>query len=114
MSQPDNGNGNGRGVKTLAIRLEPELHAQLSLIAQMRGNTITDEIRAALETHIESVKNAPELAAQAGNVLEAIEAEATARREAISTLFGNQPNQETSASRSRGNKAATSGGSGTS
>jgi predicted DNA-binding protein len=56
MSTPDIPQGRNGGVKTLAIRLEPELHAQLSLIAQLTGSTITDEIRAALEAHIETVK----------------------------------------------------------
>lgn len=90
MSTPDNGPARG-SVKTLAIRLEPSLHAQLSLIAQLRGSTITDEIRQAIEAHIASVATAPDLAAQADSVLESIEAEAAARREAIATLFGSQP-----------------------
>ncbi|WP_375431019.1 hypothetical protein [uncultured Friedmanniella sp.] len=81
------GNGSDRGVKTLAIRLEPDIHAQLSLIAQLRGSTITDEIRAALTTHIASVKAQPDLAARADDVLDAIEREAVARRAAIATLF---------------------------
>ena len=99
MSQPDTGSTRG-SVKTLAIRLEPDTHAQLSLIAQLRGSTITDEIRAAVEAHITSAKSAPELAAQADNVLEEIEREASARREAIATLFGQTPS-----GRSRGRKA---------
>lgn len=87
MSVPDTGSRVG-GVKTLAIRLEPELHAQLSLIAQLRGSTITDEIRAAIESHIAAVKATPELAGKADSVLADIEREAAARREAIATLFG--------------------------
>ncbi len=63
-----------RGVKTLAIRLEPDLHAQLSLIAQLRRSTITDEIRAALTTHIASIKAQPALAARADDVLESTSA----------------------------------------
>lgn len=87
MSIPDNATSRG-SVKTLAIRLEPDLHAQLSLIAQLRGRTITDEIRTAIEAHIVLAKTAPELAAQADQVLEDIERQAVARREAIATLFG--------------------------
>jgi predicted DNA-binding protein len=87
MSIPDSSTGRG-SVKTLAIRLEPELHAQLSLISQLRSSTITDEIRTAIEAHIVLAKTAPELAAQADHVLEDIEREAVARREAIATLFG--------------------------
>lgn len=89
MSTTDSGAGRG-SVKTLAIRLEPELHAQLSLIAQLRGSTITDEIRASLEAHIASVKATPELAAKASGVLEDIEREALARRTAIATMFGDE------------------------
>lgn len=85
------GTSKERGVKTLAIRLEPDLHAQLTLIAQLRDSTITDEIRTALAAHIALVKDQPELAARADDVLEAIEREAVTRREAISTLFGTTP-----------------------
>lgn len=113
MSTTDSGPGRG-SVKTLAIRLEPELHAQLSLIAQLRASTITDEIRAALEAHIAAVKATPELAAKAGGVLENIEREAAQRRDAIATLFGSpEPavleaaEPPTPSSRSRGRKAGS-------
>ena len=99
-----------RGVKTLAIRLEPDLHAQLSLIAQLRRSTITDEIRAALTTHIASIKAQPELAARADDVLESIERDALARRQAIASLFGTTPGNETTTptvgSRSRTRKTS--------
>jgi predicted DNA-binding protein len=88
MSLTDNGSTGRPGVKTLAIRLEPDLHAQLSLIAQLRGHTITDEIKAALEAHIVSAKTMPELSGRAEAVLADIERDATARRAAIATLFG--------------------------
>jgi len=109
MSITDSGSSRG-SVKTLAIRLEPDLHAQLSLIAQLRASTITDEIRTAIEAHIVLAKTAPELAAQADNVLEDIEREAIARREAIATLFGSndaEPAATPSApsNRARGRKA---------
>ena len=98
MSTMDNpGTSQERGVKTLAIRLEPDLHAQLSLIAQLRGSTITDEIRTALATHIESIKAQPEFAARADDVLDAIAREALARREAIASLFGVTADRQTTA-----------------
>jgi predicted DNA-binding protein len=116
MSSPDiaGASSKERGVKTLAIRLEPELHAQLSLIAQLRGSTITDEIRTALTTHIASAKAQPELAARAGNVLESIERDALARRDAIANLFGSSPTTEATtsatASRSRSRKTGPATG----
>lgn len=113
MSTPDSGSKSQEkgSVKTLAIRLEPALHAQLSLIAQLRGSTITDEIRSAVEAHIASAKTAPELASQAESVLDTIERDAAARRDAISTLFGSaETSDETpaaptpSSTRSRGKR----------
>jgi predicted DNA-binding protein len=107
MSIPDSGPAKA-SVKTLAIRLEPDNHAQLSLIAQLRGHTITDEIRQAIEAHIASAKTAPELAAQASNVLDDIEREAVARKQAIATLFGNEQTETPAepTSRPRGGRKA--------
>lgn len=89
MSTPDTtGSARNGGIKTLAIRLEPDLHQQLSLIAQLQNSTITDEIRTAIEERITALKARPEIAAKADEVLAAIEADAAARRDAIATLFG--------------------------
>lgn len=96
---------NGGKVKTLAIRLEPDVHAQLSLIAQLRSSTITDEIRQAIDSHIVATKSAPELANQADAVLEEIERDAASRREAIATLFGSESSQQTGGGRTRGRKS---------
>lgn len=106
MSLQDNGPGRA-GVKTLAIRLEPEVHGQLSLIAQLRGSTITDEIRVAVEEHIIRAKTAPELVSRAGDALEHIEREAVARRAALTSLFGPDPEMPAGVSgRSRSRKPA--------
>ena len=45
MSDQDMTEKSRSGVKTLAIRLEPSMHAQLSLIAQLRGTTLTADVR---------------------------------------------------------------------
>ena len=75
-------------MKTLAIRLEDELHAQLSVLAQLRESTITDEIRSALDAHLLSCKASPELGGRAQAVLDEIERDSQARQAAIATLFG--------------------------
>ena len=93
------------GVKTLAIRLEPDLHAQLSLIAQLRSSSITDEIRQALDTHITAIKTDPDLAGKADGVLADIERDAATRREAIATLFGTDTGNTKPATRSRSKRA---------
>jgi plasmid stability protein len=75
-------------MKTLAIRLDDELHAQLSVLAQLSGTSLTDEIRQALEAHLKAKRDNPELTERAKAVSEEIEHEAQARQAAITTLFG--------------------------
>lgn len=75
------------GYKTLAIRLDLTLHAQLSVIAQLRGTTITDEIRQAIEAHLTTCRSDPTLTAKADAVREDIERDAQTRRLAIASLF---------------------------
>ncbi len=81
-------------MKTLAIRLDDDLHAQLSVIAQLGELTVTDAIRQAIEQWIEQKRSAPELTARAQNVLDEIERDAAQRRSAIATLFGEGPASE--------------------
>jgi hypothetical protein len=76
-----------RGVKTLGIKLKPDVHAQLSFIAQLREGTITDEIQTAIAEHIARAKDDPELANRAAEARAEIEREAVARQQAIATLF---------------------------
>ena len=90
MTEPKPG-----GVKTLAIRLPDELHAQLVLIAQLDGISLTDAIRQAIDRLIERKRAEGDLADQAAQALEEIEREAAARREAIQALFGQTGETET-------------------
>ncbi|MBB4853377.1 hypothetical protein HNP40_000743 [Mycobacteroides chelonae] len=76
-----------RGVKTLGVKLQPDVHAQLSFIAQLREGTITDEIQIAIAAHIAAAKTDPELASRAAQARADIEREAAARQQAIATLF---------------------------
>lgn len=105
-----------KGVKTLAIRLDPDVHTQLTLIAGLRGSTITDEIKLALGAHIITAKYAADLANRADEALAEIERDAAARREAIATLFGDTapaPSGDEppapATPRGRGRKATTEG-----
>ncbi len=114
MSDKDNPSEE-RKVKTLAIRLDPELHARLSVIAQLSSSTITDEIRVAIATHVEAKANDADLAGAAAELLEEIERDAAARREALSGLL-NQAGTVTTdkPARSRGRKGSTGDASATS
>lgn len=88
-------------MKTLAIRLDDELHAQLSVLAQLSGTSLTDEIRQAIEAHLEASRANPDLSKRAKQVAEEIEQEAQARQAAITTLFGNpgQPKEAKASSK---------------
>ena len=74
--------------KTLAIRVEETLHAQLRIIAQLRETTITDEIRQAIETRIASAQNDPEIIARAQQARDELEREAATRSAAIAGFLG--------------------------
>jgi predicted transcriptional regulator len=41
-------------MKTLAIRLDDDLHAQLHSVAMLEGVTVTDAIRTAIRSYIEN------------------------------------------------------------
>nr|WP_090344895.1 hypothetical protein [Mycolicibacterium malmesburyense]CRL76762.1 hypothetical protein CPGR_04082 [Mycolicibacterium malmesburyense] len=97
MSVPDE---LSRGVKTLGIKLKPDVHAQLSFIAQLRDGTITDEIQIAIAEHITRAKDDPDLASRAAEARAEIEREAAARAQAIATLFADG-GESTGSSRSR-------------
>ena len=92
-------------MKTLAIRLEDDLHAQLSVLAQLRQSTITDEIRLALEGHLEASKSDPELKNRAQAVLDDIERDAKAREAAIATLFSPSAGQTTTTAKPAGKRS---------
>jgi ferric-dicitrate binding protein FerR (iron transport regulator) len=77
-------------MKTLAIRLEEEQHAQLGMIAQLEELTVTDAIRQAIEQWIEARRSNPQLQARAEAVLADIDRDAATRREAVASLLGSK------------------------
>jgi predicted DNA-binding protein len=83
MPEPRDG-----GVKTLAIRLEDELHARLSFVAQVEGLGITDAIRQAIESYIEGKHAESDFAEHAAAMLDEIDRQAALRRAQIEELLG--------------------------
>ena len=75
-------------LRTLAVRLEETLHARLSFIAQLRGSSLAEEIRQAIESRIEAVQEDPEFIERAELVRNEIEREAAARSAAIAGFLG--------------------------
>ncbi|MDQ6525560.1 hypothetical protein RB608_18215 [Nocardioides sp. LHD-245] len=74
-------------MKTLAIRLEDEQHARLSILAKLAGTSVTDTIRDAIEAHLATLSANPEISAKAAALTEEIEREAAEQRSAIAALF---------------------------
>lgn len=96
-------------VKTLAVRLPDELHAQLVLVAGLDGVSLAEAIRTAVEDSIGRRRDNGELAAQAQAALEQVDREVTARRAALQALLGPsaeaKPAQPAKAAQRRGGEA---------
>jgi predicted transcriptional regulator len=93
---------NGGSVKTLAIRLPDELHAQLGLVAQLDELTLTDAIRQAIEEFIDRKRAEGDFASRAAAMLEEIDREAATRRQSIEALFGKAGPSDESGEPSKG------------
>jgi hypothetical protein len=100
---PEPGNG---GFKTLAIRLEGELHSRLTLVAQLDGLSITDAIRKAIEEYIASKQSEGDFAERAAAMLDEIDRQAALRRVQIEELLGKDQPPPKGRSR-RGEESAT-------
>lgn len=75
-------------MRTLAVRINDDLRAQLDVIAQLNSRSVTEEIRIALETWIETSKSDPKVLQRAELVRADIEREAKTRQSAIEAIFG--------------------------
>jgi predicted transcriptional regulator len=73
--------------KTLAIKMEDDVHAQLTILAQLEGMPVSDALKQAVDGYITSKRSQPELKARLESVLEEIERDAATRRDAITSLF---------------------------
>lgn len=75
-------------MKTLAIRLDDDVHARLVILAKLADVSLTDAIRQAIETQIQVMSSDPSLSAKAEALREEIEREAREQQGALSLLFG--------------------------
>lgn len=75
-------------MKTLAVRLDDELHARIGMLSKLSGSTVTDTIRTAIENHIEVLANDPTISAKAKELTAEIDKEAELQRQALAALFG--------------------------
>jgi plasmid stability protein len=96
-----------RGYKTLAIRLDDDVHAQLQVIARLQDTSIAAEIGQAIDAHLQTKRSDPALSSRAASVLEDIEAESRQRQDAIASLFSDKSGAtSTKASRTQGGRKA--------
>jgi len=86
-SPPTQVGTNGGQLRTLAVRINEDLRAQLDVIAQLTGRSATEEIRLAIEHWIAKSKSDPTVLKQAEAVKAEIEREAQTRRNAIAAIF---------------------------
>lgn len=77
-----------RPYKTMGVRLDLELHSQLSFIAQLTGSSLSDEITRSIKARVEAAQADPDLVARAEAVRADIEREAQTRQQAIAGFFG--------------------------
>lgn len=75
-------------MKTLAIRLEDDVHARLNILAKLANRSLTDTIRDAIEAHVVKLSADPEISAKADELAAEIDREAAEQRSALSALFG--------------------------
>jgi hypothetical protein len=78
----------GSDVRTLAVRVSPDYHAQLSMVAQVDEMSLTDLMMKALDTYMASRREAPDFKAKVQKALEEAEAQ-MARTRAM--LLGTLP-----------------------
>ena len=88
MSEPDTStNGGKNGFKTLGIRFRPDLHTQITVIAQLRGRSFQDEVITACEAHLAQAKSDPALVTRIQAAIADIDRDAASRRDALAALF---------------------------
>ena len=74
--------------RTLAVRVSPDFHAQLTMVAQVEDISLTDLMMKALENHMAARREAPDFKAKVQKALEEAEAQ-MARTRAM--LLGTLP-----------------------
>jgi hypothetical protein len=85
----------GNDLRTVAVRVSPDFHAQLSMVAQVDEVSLTDLMMTALENHIAARRDAPDFKAKVQKALEDAEAQmARTRAMLLGTLPETEPTGE--------------------
>jgi hypothetical protein len=75
-------------MKTVAIKVEDDVHARLLLMAQLSATSLTDVVRQAVDRYVADIGHSEDLAAKAQGLLDAIEEESLVRKQAVQALLG--------------------------
>lgn len=87
-------------IRPLSVRMYDSARAQLEVLAQLNGRSVTEEVRLALENWIDKSKSDPKVLARADEVRKSIEREAAMRRDAIESIFDQKPGSKPARARS--------------
>lgn len=77
-------------MRTIALRVEDELHEVLTLLARLSGRPLVDELREAIDSHIARRRSEVDLTASAEQALAEIDKDAATRRKAIQGLLSGE------------------------
>ncbi|GAA3965322.1 DNA-binding protein [Nocardia cyriacigeorgica] len=88
-------------MKTLAVRLDDELHARIGMLSKLSGMTVTDTIRTAIEKHLDTLAGDPAITAKAEELRAEIEKEAAVQQQALAALFAPSSPQASKSARGR-------------
>lgn len=79
--------------KTLAVRLDAELHARLTLIAKLSGRSATEIIRVGIESQLDAISKQPEIAVSAAKLQDELARDVEAQQAALAALVGTTPSK---------------------
>lgn len=74
-------------MKTMAIRLDDQVHARLTILARLSDSTVTDVVREAIEARLDTLASDPEVSAKAQALALEIERDAREQKAALAELF---------------------------
>ncbi|HEX9776012.1 MAG TPA: hypothetical protein VGB83_10595 [Actinomycetota bacterium] len=78
-------------MRTIAIKVPEGVHATLTLLAKIGKRPLVEELRQAVDAHIERRSAEVDIKDEASKVLAQIDADAASKREAIQALLGPKP-----------------------
>jgi predicted transcriptional regulator len=74
-------------MKTLAVELDDELHAQLTMLGQVLNKPVKKLMYEGVKDHVDQLRKSPEVIAKAKALREAFDADVTVRRNALDGLL---------------------------